>query len=68
MAVETVLLDLRYTFRALRRDAGFTSFAVLIVGLGIGASAAVFSVVNAILVRPPPFREPGLPHAMAQPH
>jgi len=31
--------DLRYTFRTLRRDGGFTTFAVLIVGLGIGASA-----------------------------
>ena len=46
--VETLLQDLRYAVRTLRRDAGFTTFAVLIVGLGIGASATVFSVVNAI--------------------
>ena len=39
--------DLRYAVRTLRRDAGFTRFAMLIVGLGIGASATVFSVANA---------------------
>lgn len=51
--------DRRFTFRSLRRDAGFTTFAVLIVGLGIGASTTVFSVVNALLLRPLPFRDPG---------
>src|SRR5215467_5345747 len=55
---DTLLQDLRYTFRTLRRDAGFTAFAVLIVGLGIGASATVFSVVNTLLLRELPFREP----------
>jgi hypothetical protein len=44
-ALDTVLQDLRYAFRALRRDAGFTAFAILIVGLGIGASSTVLSVV-----------------------
>src|SRR6202012_5466812 len=34
--------DLQYTFRTLRRDAGFTTFAVLIVGLGVGASSTIF--------------------------
>jgi hypothetical protein len=42
----------------LRRDVGFTVFAVLIVGLGIGASATVFSVVDALLLRPLPFQDP----------
>ena len=51
--------DLQFTFRTLRRDAGFTAFAILIAGLGIGASSTVFSVVNALLLRPLPFRDPG---------
>ena len=51
--------DLRYTFRTLRHEAGFTTFAILIVGLGIGASSTVFSVVNALLLRPLPFSDPG---------
>src|SRR5689334_23075145 len=50
--------DLRFTLRSLRRDPAFTTFAILIVGLGIGASSTVFSVVNALLVRPLPFHEP----------
>jgi predicted permease len=51
--------DLRQSFRGMRRDAGFTTFVVLIAGLGIGASSTVFSVVNALLLRPLPFRDPG---------
>ena len=51
--------DLRHSFRGMRRDAGFTAFAILIAGLGIGASSTVFSVVNAMLLRPLPFRDPG---------
>ncbi len=50
--------DVRYALRTLRRNAGFTTFAILIVGLGIGASSTVFSVVNALLIRPLPFRDP----------
>jgi predicted permease len=51
--------DLRYSFRGMRRDIGFTAFTILIAGLGIGASSTVFSVVNALLLRPLPFRDPG---------
>jgi len=57
-AFDGALQDLRYTFRTLRRNPGFAAFAILIVGLGIGASATVFSVVDALLLRPLPFREP----------
>ncbi len=57
--MESLLRDLRYTFRTLRRDAGFTTFAILIIGLGIGASSTVFSVLNTLLVRPLPFKDPG---------
>lgn len=55
--VDTLLQDLRYTFRILRRDKGFSFFAILIVGLGIGASAIVFSVLNTLLLRPLPFKD-----------
>jgi len=51
--------DLRHSFRGMRRDAGFTAFTILIAGLGIGAASTVFSVVNAMLLRPLPFRDPG---------
>ena len=43
----------------MRRDAGFTTFVILIAGLGIGASSTIFSVVNALLLRPLPFRDAG---------
>jgi predicted permease len=54
-----LVLDLRYSFRGMRREAGFATFAILITGLGIGASSTVFSVVNALLLRPLPLRDPG---------
>jgi predicted permease len=50
--------DVRYAFRTLRRDKGFTAFALVIMAVGIGASATVFSLVNVVLLRPMPFREP----------
>ncbi len=55
---ESLLQDLRYTFRTLRKDRAFAIFAILIVGLGIGASCTIFSVVNTLLLRPLPFRDP----------
>jgi len=58
-AADSLLQDLRYTFRTLGRDTVFTTFAILIVGLGIGASSTVFSIVNTLLIRPLPFRDPG---------
>jgi predicted permease len=53
-----LLQDLRYTARTLRRDAGFAAFAILIAGLGIGASVTVFSVVHTLILRPLPFADP----------
>jgi predicted permease len=58
MSAATLARDLRYTVRTLRRDLGFASFAIAIAGLGIGASATVFSVVNTLLLRPLPFQDP----------
>jgi predicted permease len=58
MAFPELLQDLRYTARVLRRDAGFAAFAILIAGLGIGASVTVFSVVHTLILRPLPFAEP----------
>src|SRR5579883_1517386 len=56
--LDTLLQDLRYTFRMLRRDRAFAVIAALILGLGIGANTAVFSVVHTILLRPLPFANP----------
>ena len=57
--VETLVRDLRYGVRTLRRDAALTTFAILITGIGVGASTTVFSVVNALWLRPLPFDTPG---------
>ena len=56
--LESFARDLKYGFRGMRRNAGSTIFAILIVGLGIGGASTVFSVVNALLLRPLPFRDP----------
>ncbi|NIP78570.1 MAG: hypothetical protein GWM90_04945, partial [Gemmatimonadetes bacterium] len=58
MALDSLAHDLRYTLRKLLRAPLFSPVAVLTLAVGIGSNAAIFSVVNGVLLKPLPFDEP----------
>jgi putative ABC transport system permease protein len=56
--MESVFQDLRFAFRTLRKARGFTAISLVVLALAIGANTAIFSVINAVLLRPEPYGHP----------
>src|ERR1700722_5817567 len=66
--MRNVISDLRYTVRLLVKSPGFAITAVLILGFGIGVNTAIFSLINAVILKPLPFPEPGQLVQINQPY
>src|SRR5689334_1283180 len=56
--METIVRDLVFAWRSLRKNFWFTAVAVVTIALGVGACTAIFSIVNAVLLRPLPYSDP----------